>query len=161
MAHAIFWDILAGLLIFGGFLGALLPLLPGPPLAMAGPLVFAIADRFQTASPWVVGVLGVLTLSTILVDIFAPVLAAKGYKASRLGLIGSFAGAIIGLWFGPLGIIIGPFVGAFAGEYFANPDPRRAFKSAWGTFIGFVIGTIYKLVITVAIAFYFVYALLK
>jgi len=113
MDYSIFWNILAGILIFGGFLGALLPLLPGPPLAMAGLLIYAIAERFTSVSPWVVGALALLTLSTILVDVFAPVLAAKGYKASRLGVIGSFVGAIVGLWFGPLGIIVGPFVGAF------------------------------------------------
>ncbi|OGE74541.1 MAG: hypothetical protein A3K06_02240 [Candidatus Doudnabacteria bacterium RIFCSPHIGHO2_01_52_17] len=161
MDYSIFWNILAGILIFGGFLGALLPLLPGPPLAMAGLLIYAIAERFTSVSPWVVGALALLTLSTILVDVFAPVLAAKGYKASRLGVIGSFVGAIVGLWFGPLGIIVGPFVGAFVGEYFFNPDAARALRSAWGTFVGFVVGTVFKLVVTVAIAFYFVYALIR
>src|SRR3989344_2820305 len=117
MDYSIFWNILAGILIFGGFLGALLPLLPGPPLAMAGLLIYAIAERFTSVSPWVVGALALLTLSTILVDVFAPVLAAKGYKASRLGVIGSF--------------------------------------------VGFVVGTVFKLVVTVAIAFYFVYALIR
>ncbi|KKW29430.1 MAG: hypothetical protein UY73_C0018G0008 [Parcubacteria group bacterium GW2011_GWA2_52_8] len=142
MDYSIFWNILAGILIFGGFLGALLPLLPGPPLAMAGLLIYAIAERFTSVSPWVVGALALLTLSTILVDVFAPVLAAKGYKASRLGGIGSF-------------------VGAFVGEYFFNPDAARALRSAWGTFVGFVVGTVFKLVVTVAIAFYFVYALIR
>ena len=59
-------------------------------------------------------------------------------------------GLIIGLIFlGPLGIIIGPFCGAFIGELmYDSKDSNRAIKAAFGSFIGFLFSTGLKFLVS-------------
>ena len=63
-------------------------------------------------------------------------------------------GLIAGFWLGPFGIIIGPFVGAFVGELIASNNSEHALKAAWGSFVGFLFGTLLKLVVCLVMAWY-------
>lgn len=154
--------IVAGILIFLGLAGAVLPFLPGPPLALAGLIIYAVAQGTDKVSVLAILVFSVLTILTLILDFLAPVLGAKGYKASRYGVVGSFVGAIFGMFvLGPLGIIIGPFIGGFCGEILANRGAYSAWRTAIGSFVGFLVGTVFRLGVTLAIAGYFVYALFK
>lgn len=154
--------VLAGVLILLGIAGAVLPFLPGPPLAFAGLLIYGFATDFEPMSATVLVVFGFLILLTLALDVVAPAIGAKGYKASRWGIIGSFVGAIFGIFvMGPLGIILGPFVGGFVGEFLHLPDSKRALRTAWGSFVGFLMGTLVRLGVTLGMAGYFVYALIK
>ncbi len=67
---------------------------------------------------------------------------------------------ILGMFFGPFGIILGPFVGAFVGELIAGKDKRNALKAAIGSFVGFLLGTISKLIVAGMLIYYYVEALL-
>lgn len=151
---------ITSVLMFLAFLGAILPLVPGPPLAFAGLLLYGFWTHFRAVTITALIIFGALTLLTIIFDIFAPALAAKGYKASRYGVIGALVGAILGMFvLGPFGIILGPFVGGFLGEYLAKSDPSKAIRTAWGTFVGFLVGTIFKFIVTLAMVGYFLYLL--
>lgn len=154
--------LLAIFLIILGVLGAVLPFLPGPPLAFAGLLVYGIATHFTRVTVTGLIVFGILTVVILLLDIFAPALFARGSKASRLGIIGALLGTVIGMFaFPPLGIFLGPLLGAFIGEYLARSDVASASRTAWASFLGFLFNTILRLVITLAMAAYFVVALLR
>ena len=154
--------VLAAILILLGVIGAVLPFLPGPPLALAGLIIYGFATDFNKVSVTAVVVFSLLTVLVLVLDVAAPALGAKGYKASRAGVAGSFIGALVGIFaLGPLGIIIGPFVGGFAGEIMTSPDAHRAWRTAWGAFVGFLVGTVVRLGLTFAMAGYFVYALIK
>jgi uncharacterized protein YqgC (DUF456 family) len=72
---------------------------------------------------------------------------------------GCTIGLIAGFWFGPIGIIAGPFVGAFIGELLANNESDRALKAALGSFIGFMFSTLLKLVTCLVMGWYFIKAL--
>ncbi|MDA7559211.1 DUF456 domain-containing protein, partial [Flavobacteriaceae bacterium] len=48
----------------------------------------------------------------------------------------------------PFGIIIGPFLGAFIGEYLNNTNSRIALKAAFGSFIGFLTSTFLKIIVS-------------
>lgn len=153
---------LAGILVILGLAGSVLPFLPGPPLSLAGLLVYGFATDFDKMSVGVVIVFAVLTLITILLDVFAPALGAKGHKASHSGVVGSIVGAFAGLIFlGPLGIILGPFIGGFIGEYWHRHNIEKAMHTAWGSFVGFLWGTLVRFAVTLAMAIYFFYVLLR
>lgn len=148
--------ILSSLLILAGIAGAVIPLLPGPPLALAGLIVYGLFTDFQDISRIVIIIFAVLTVLTMLVDIFAPMLGAKGYKSTKYGTWGALLGAILGLLLlGPLGVFIGPFIGGFIGEYWAIPSTERALKTSWGVFIGILVGTLFKFMVSIAMAVYF------
>lgn len=155
--------ILSGFLIFLGILGAVLPLLPGPPIALAGLILLGIVSDWQKVSPTAAIVFASLTLLTFLFDFIAPALGAKGYKSTSYGVVGAIIGAILGIVvLGPLGAFVGPFAGALLGELLgARAQMDTALKSAWGAFVGFLVSALFKLTVTLAMAAYFIFALFK
>jgi uncharacterized protein YqgC (DUF456 family) len=84
------------------------------------------------------------------------VYGTKKFGGTSYGVWGCTIGLIVGFFIGPVGIIIGPFVGAFIGEMMANSDTHKAFKAALGSFIGFLLGTVIKLVACGIMMWYFV-----
>ena len=53
-----------------------------------------------------------------------------------------------------MGVVLGPFAGAFIGEMIATKDSKVAFRSAMGAFLGFLFGTTIKLVASGLMAWY-------
>ena len=141
---------IAGLLVFLGLAGVVLPALPGMPLLFAGLLLAAWADGFQRVGWLMLTVLGVLTLLSFLVDFLATVFGAKRVGASRKALWGSVLGSVAGLFFMPIGLFVGPFVGALAGEYWHGRQLQQATKVGLGTWLGVVLGTAAKLALALA-----------
>lgn len=151
--------IVSGFLIVLGGIGAFLPILPGPPLSFGGLLLYAWYTDFTKITPIMLVVFGLLTVATMIMDVVAPALGAKGYKASRYGTIGSFIGAFAGIFiFGPLGIIIGPFIGGFLGEMMNYNNLDQAYKTAVGSFIGFIFGSLFRLGVIIAMFGYFLFS---
>jgi uncharacterized protein len=150
----------AGVLIVMGLLGSVLPLLPGQPLSYGGLFLYAWYTDYEKITPTVLVVFGALTILTMIFDFVAPGLGAKGYKASRYGVIGSMVGAFAGVFIlGPLGIILGPFVGGFIGEISHTRSYHHAARAAWGSFIGFVIGSLFKIAVVMGMLVFFIYSL--
>jgi uncharacterized protein YqgC (DUF456 family) len=147
--------IVGTLFMLAGIAGCILPLLPGPPLCFLGLLIQQLNPDppFNTHFLLIWG--GVTIVITVL-DYIIPLYGTKKFGGSKFGLWGCTIGLIAGLWFGPIGIIIGPFVGAFIGEIIANNDSSTALKSAFGSFMGFLLGTLLKLVVCFAMGWYFV-----
>ena len=139
------WYVLAAVLIVVGFIGTILPALPGVPLVFAGMFIAAWADGFRHVGLWTLVGLGVLTLIAVAVDFLAGLAGAKRVGASRLALIGAAVGTLVGLFFGIAGLLLGPFLGALIGELFAGGTLKRATGVGIGAWIGFLIGTVLKL----------------
>ena len=142
--HAL-WYVLAVVLIVVGFIGTIVPALPGVPLVFAGMFVAAWADGFQHVGVWWLVGLGVLTLIALAVDFLAGLAGAKRVGASRMALIGAAVGTVVGIFFGIPGLLLGPFLGALIGELVAGGTLKRATGVGVGAWIGFLIGTVLKL----------------
>ena len=137
--------LVAALLMLVGIAGTVLPALPGIPLVFAGMVVAAWAGDFQYVGwGWLVA-LGILTVLSLGIDLLAGSMGAKRVGASRLALAGAVLGSIVGLFFGPLGLFAGPFVGALAGELLNRRDLGQATKVGVGTWFGILLGTVLKL----------------
>jgi uncharacterized protein YqgC (DUF456 family) len=63
---------------------------------------------------------------------------------------------VVGLFFGPLGIIIGPFLGAYIGEVSLGKQNKEALRAAWGSFVGFLLGVGLKFMTCATILFFFI-----
>jgi uncharacterized protein YqgC (DUF456 family) len=142
--HAL-WYVLAVVLIVVGFVGTIVPALPGVPLVFLGMLVAAWADGFQHVGVWTLIGLGVLTVIAVAVDFLAGLAGAKRVGASRMALIGAAIGTIVGIFFGIPGLLLGPFLGALIGELVAGGTLQRATGVGVGAWIGFLVGTVLKL----------------
>jgi len=141
MELTLLW-VLAIALIVGGAIGSFLPVIPGIPLVFAGMLLAAWIDHF-TRIGWVtLAVLGALTLLAVGVDFAATVLGAKRAGASRLALLGAGLGTLIGLFFSIPGIILGPFIGAAAGELLSRRSLEAAARVGVATWIALLFATI-------------------
>lgn len=147
-------------LFTAGTLGIFLPFVPGVPLAWLGFFIYAYSHSFETISLTTVLVFLGLTILTLITDIVAPIVGAKRYHASKFGIAGSSLGLILGIIaLGPLGIIAGPFIGAFIGEIAAGRKANEAAHSALGTFIGFLAGSMLKLLVIMVMLGFFIVAL--
>ena len=147
--NALFY-LLAILLVVVGIAGTILPALPGLPLVFAGMLLAAWAGDFQQVGMPMLVVLGLLTVFSLAVDFWATALGAKRVGASRLAIIGAMVGTLAGLFFGPLGLLMGPFAGAIGGELIhrrslLKQDLGQAAKIGVGTWFGILFGTVLKL----------------
>lgn len=136
---------LAIILVIIGLAGTVLPALPGVPLIFGGLLLIAYQDGFNKVGAITLIVLGILTVLAFVIDYLAAVFGAKRVGASRLAIIGAIGGTLFGLFFGFLGLIVGPFVGAAAGEFIARRDAFQAGKVGLATWLGIVIGVAAKL----------------
>ena len=142
--------VLAIILMVGGIAGCVLPILPGAPLAYAGLLLlhFTGLAHFSTAQ-LIVWLIVVVVLQVV--DYITPLLGSKYSGGTSFGNRGCVAGTLLGLFFMPWGIILGPFLGAVAGEMMGESDFPHAVRAGIGTLIGFLLGTLLKVIV----CFYF------
>lgn len=141
---------LAVVLVIVGLAGVILPALPGTILIFAGLLLAAGADGFARVGIVTLVVIGLIGAASYGVDFAAAAMGAKRLGASRRAMAGAAIGTVLGLFLGLPGLIIGPFVGAVAGELTAHRDWRRAGKAGVAAWIGFAIGTAVKVGIAFA-----------
>lgn len=84
-------------------------------------------------------------------DYMSGVVGVKLYDGSRASVWGSIAGGLLGLFaLGPAGIIIGPFLGAVAGELISRCPLEQAVKVGLGTLLGFAGGATVKILLKLA-----------
>lgn len=140
--------VLAGLLMIGGIAGSILPILPGIPMVFGGIWLAAAVDRYRHLGMWWLLGIGALAVLGIAVDFIAGSLGAKRVGASSRAIWGAAIGTIAGMFFGLIGLLIGPFVGALLGELSAGNSVLRSTKVGVSTWIGLLLGTLFKLVMS-------------
>jgi uncharacterized protein len=147
------------ILLLAGIAGCIFPFLPGPPLAY-GSLILLQISTYKPFTENFLIIWALVTTAVVIADYYIPIWGTKKFGGTKGGVWGATIGLIVGIFFfPPLGLIIGPFIGAFAGEIINNQDSNKAFRSAIGSFIGFVAGTLMKLGISVVMGYYFFTAL--
>lgn len=157
--------ILGILCILIGIAGSILPGLPGPPLSYLGILLLHWT-RWAQFSGKMLLTWAIVVLVVSILDYIVPVWGTKKYGGTRAGVRGSTIGLIIGVIvlpmlhivlgpFGIFGILGGPFIGAWIGERMAGQDQQKALRAAFGSFVGFLAGTIMKIVVSLILSFYF------
>jgi uncharacterized protein YqgC (DUF456 family) len=148
--------ILAIILVIGGMVGLVFPALPGAPILFAGLFAAAWAENFAYAGIKTLTVLGIMAVLMYVLDFLASAFGAKHFGASRLAIIGATLGAIIGIFFGIPGILLGPFIGAVLGELFNRPNLRAAGMAGIGATLGLALGIAAKLSLAFAMLGIFV-----
>lgn len=157
------WYALAAAMVIVGLAGIVLPALPGLPLVFCGMLLAAWADGFERVQWWWLAIIGVLTLLSMAIDFWATAIGASRVGASRKAVAGAVVGTFVGLFFGPLGLFAGPFVGAMLGELWHGRrlDAGRfgqAGKVGFGTWMGIVFGIVLKLALACTMLALFAWA---
>ncbi len=141
------WALLV-LCCLAGVVGVVLPLVPGAFLILAG----AVLHKLMLPgwlSWWTIGGLAIVAVLDRVVDILGTLLGARWAGATRWGLAGAAAGGIVGLFFGLLGLFLGPVIGAFCAELmFARRGMGASVRSGVGAGIGFGVSTALKVALS-------------
>ncbi|ACF13240.1 protein of unknown function DUF456 [Chloroherpeton thalassium ATCC 35110] len=137
--------ILSVVLMVAGFVGLIVPALPGPPLLFVGMLIGAWAEDFAHIGWVTLLILFVLMLLTYGADFMASAYGAKRYGASNRAMLGSAIGGIVGLFFGLPGVLLGPFIGAVLGELSLKRNLNEAGRAGFGATLGLVLGAAAKI----------------
>ena len=170
--------ILGAICLLVGIIGCVAPVLPGVPLSYLGLLLLHWTERVQFSWQFLV-IWAVVVVVIQVLDYFIPAWGTKKFGGSKWGVWGSTIGLLVGLFMGPMGIVIGPFVGAVVGEliYFnrhpqttmnpiepslnnaeknKNTNLNKALRAGFVSFIGLLTGTVLKLICCGMMVFYFV-----
>lgn len=135
----------AVLLVAAGIAGLVLPGLPGAVLILGGLALAAWIEDFAFVGTLTLALLAVLALLTYAVDFLAGILGARHFGASPRAMMGAMIGAVVGIFFGLPGLLLGPFVGAALGEFSARRGMVAAGKAGIGATLGLAIGAAAKL----------------
>jgi len=144
-----------------GALGTVIPAVPGAALVFVSVLIHKVLlpETFSWAT---LVVLGVLTGLSWAVDFFGgAVIGSKLGNATPQGLIGATVGGLFGIPFGLPGLILGPFIGAVAGDLYANRRKiSELVRSGVGATFGFFASLILRVVLLATMVTVIVFAII-
>jgi len=150
--------VFAFMLIAVGVIGTIVPVLPGTVIIFAGMLLYWWGVGFAVPAVAILWWLSGLTVASLGVDYLAGIYGAKRFGASRAGVWGGVVGALVGIVIPPplVGIVIGTFVGTVVAEMvWGGADHTRALRSGAGSALGFLGGTLIKVVIALVMIILF------
>jgi uncharacterized protein YqgC (DUF456 family) len=149
--------ILTVILLLSGLAGVFLPFLPGHLLIFVAAIVhWWILGEDAGVEWWTLVVLGVLLIFSQVAEYLSGAMGTKWFGGSRWGVGGALVGGVVGIFFMPIGLLLGPLLGAFLAEWiFAKKEIKPATVSGVGSVVGTLTGLILKLVIAVVMVIYF------
>jgi hypothetical protein len=148
--------VLAVIFFLAGLVGTVLPVLPGAPLILAGMAVYGLITGFEHLPLYFFLGQGLLATLTFVVDYLANAWGVTRFGGSKAAIWGGVLGLLAGAFvFPPLGLVLGPFAGAFLAELAASRRSFHAFRVGVGSLVGFLGGTAVKLGIEIVMIIWF------
>ena len=151
--------IICYILALSGILAAIYPIIPGALVSFGSLLLFYFATTDKMTITTIV-IWGVVVVTASLLDAFMAPLITKKMGGSKRATRGSLIGVIVGsFFFPPFGMLIGSFAGALLGEWSENSRlDAKSYSVAFGSFLGFILGTGLKLMVSIMILFVLIYS---
>ena len=143
----IFFIITGLILCIIGLIGSFFPIIPGPITSWIG-LVFLHFTTFVPLEIYFLLGTFMIAISIFILDLIIPIIGLKKFGGTRGGEIGAIIGLVIGFFFGPVGLLAGPFLGALSGEIINKSKINIAIKASFGTLLGFIVGASMKFIIS-------------
>ena len=141
--------VITGCLLVAGAIGCFLPVLPGHLIV----LIAAVAHRLMLGpasglNVWSFVVLVLLMAISQGFEMLSGAAGSRWFGGTRWGAVGAIVGSIVGLFFMPYGLLLGPLIGAFACELvFARKHTHHAAISGVGSVVGTLAGMGFKIVV--------------
>jgi hypothetical protein len=157
--------VLAIIALIVGFVGDVLPVIPGPAVTYLSLLLLHWTERFDYRNYEFLVIVFLICVVITMLDYVVPAWGTKKFGGTKQGTWGSIIGLlvsviglpILGISIGPFGLfglLAGPFFGAYFGEKIAKTPEKDAWRAALGSFIGFLAGTMMKITFTIVISVY-------
>lgn len=143
--------ILVLLLLFTGFVGSVVPLLPGTTLMLAA--VLLQKWLLPGTLGWMaIGGIAAFWLLSLAADFGCTLLGTRLFGGSKWGMAGASGGALIGMFFSLPVLLFGTMLGAVVAEKWgAKRSTESSLKSGAGATLGFLLGTAARFACALAI----------
>jgi hypothetical protein len=148
MTDVLLWLIVGTLLVLG-LVGTIVPFLPGTPLIVVAALIHAMATGWTPIGVGCLAILAALAAIGYALHYVAGALGAQRAGGSAWAIVGALVGGVVGLFFGIPGLLLGPPLGAIAGELLKGGDLTTSVRTGLATFIGMVAGAVANFAIAV------------
>jgi uncharacterized protein YqgC (DUF456 family) len=144
------WLITSCLLIAGA-IGCVLPVLPGHLIILIAAIAHWLMLREASGLQWWSFVVLVMLMAiSQTFEMLSGAAGSKWFGGTRWGAVGALAGSIVGLFFLPFGLLLGPLIGAFVFEIaFARKQTHHAAISGVGSVVGTLAGMGFKIAVGV------------
>lgn len=144
-------------LLLAGAVGCVLPILPGHLII----LIAAVAHRLMLGPDsglnwWSLVILVVLMAISQAFEMLSGAAGSKWFGGTRWGALGAIAGSVVGIFFLPFGLLIGPLIGAFVCEIaVAKKQSHHAAISGVGSVVGTLAGMGFKIAVGILMIAWF------
>lgn len=156
----VWWGITILLFVLS-FVGIVYPIIPSVVAIWGGYAIYHFLINSDELSLWFWISMALLSAVLIAADIIANSYFVKKYggsKASeRIAVISTIIGSFV---FPPFGIILVPFLAVLVTEFIIHKDVLKAAKIGFATIIGFLGGSLAKIVIQLIMIIWFVLAVI-
>lgn len=154
---AVVWAVTICLLIIG-LIGCVVPIIPGHVILLVAAIVHRVAlGESSGIRWWSFVVLTVLLIASQAFEFFSGAAGTKWFGGSKWGAWGALAGGIVGMFFFPFGLILGPLIGSLLFEkIFAKKENKPALVSGVGSVLGTVAGMVVKLAVGLVMSLWIV-----
>lgn len=151
-------QIIALLCAIWWLIGSVLPVIPGVVLSLIAMLIieFVTPEGFSSET-WIISTIFIVV--AMVSDYLLPIWWAKRWGGTKYGTRWSIVWLIVGLFVPPRGLIMGPLLWAFVGEYIVHQDSRHARRAAWGSFLWSTASTVIKLIASGMVLWFVIQAL--
>lgn len=150
--------VVTGCLLLAGVIGCVIPILPGHLIL----LMAAVAHRLMLGAEgsglewWSFVILAALMVISQTIEMVSGAAGTRCFGGTRWGAVGALAGGIVGIFFMPFGLLLGPLLGAFVCEiHFARKETQAAWHSGVGSMVGTLVGMGVKMVIGLVMIVWF------
>ncbi|MBO4525153.1 MAG: DUF456 domain-containing protein [Bacteroidales bacterium] len=147
--------IFAASLAVVGIVGCFMPVVPGPLLSYCGVLCLLATDAPPSMTTLVA--FGAATIVVSILDYVIPMAGAKRFNCSKMGTWGAAIGTIVGVFFFPFGLVLGPFLGAFIVELIVKKSVAAAALGGIGALLGFLASVFMKMLLCVGMLAYVIF----
>ena len=140
-------------------IGTVLPIVPGTTIILAAAVIHRVMlGPAKSIGWWSIGVLLLLTLASYALEFASGYFGARRFGATKWGMAGAIVSKISGSFFALPGLLIGPVIGALAGEIISGKRLSKRDVPAGGTLLGGIAGMIGKLAIGLVMVTWFLVA---
>lgn len=151
--------VVAIVLLAGGVLATLLPLVPGGALSLAGLLLYWWRSGFDEPGTVAMIVLGSLAVLTLVIELFGGPAATRASGGSwATTAAAAIVGIVLMLITGPVGLLVGLFGTVFLLEFARNGDLEHSARTAFWSTVGTLASTAVQALLTLTILLGFLVA---
>lgn len=144
------WVLVIALFIIG-MLGTIYPILPSVVAIYFAFFVYGWFFTFAEFGKWFWIIETVIVVVLLVADYLVGAYGTKKFGGSRLAVILSIIGMVIGPFIIPaFGLILGPLIGAVSAELIQGRDWQSALRVGWGTVLGLFASAVVKIILQLA-----------